>query len=159
MAVDISGLSYFMPIFGFLFVFVIVYALLKKTELLGESSFVNLLISFIVAIIFATLSSAQEYVQTVTPWFAVLMIALFFVLIIVGLSQQKISDIVGKEFALGFVAVLILIFVIAAIKVFPSVFGNAWSEVTKFVTLQSRIAGGIILLIIAGITAFILSKS
>ncbi len=159
MPVDISGLSYFMPIFGFLFVFVIVYALLKKTELLGGSGFVNLLVSFIIAIIFATMSSAQEYVKTVTPWFAVLMIALFFVLIIVGLSQQKISDVVGKEFALGFVAILILIFVIAAIKVFPYVFGNAWSEITEFVTLQSRIAGGIILLVIAGITAAVLSKS
>jgi len=34
MAVDISGLSYFGPVYTFLFVFLVVYALLLKTKIL-----------------------------------------------------------------------------------------------------------------------------
>jgi len=158
MALDISGLSYFMPIFGFLFVFVIVYALLLKTKLLGENMFVNLIISFIVAIIFSVTASAQTYVQQVAPWFAVLMIALFFVLIIIGLSQQKISDIMKPGFVWVFIVLLILVFLISAIKVFPNAFGHAWWDVVGFVTVQARIAGAIILLIIAGIAAWIITR-
>ncbi len=158
MAIDISGLSYFMPIFGFLFVFVIVYALLSKTKLLGENTFINILISFIIAIIFAVTSSTQEYVQTVTPWFVVLIVALFFILIIIGLSQQKIEDIMKPSFVWVFIVLLILVFLISAIKVFPAAFGSAWNDIIGFVTYKERIAGAIILLIIAGITAWIITK-
>jgi len=158
MAIDISGLSYFMPIFGFLFVFVIIYALLLKTKLLGDSKFINVIISFIVAIIFAVFSSTQSYIQLITPWFAVLMIALFFILVIIGLSQQKIGDIMKPGFVWVFIVVLILVFLIAAIKVFPSTFGNAWNNIVYFVTNEARIAGAIILLIIAGLAAWIITR-
>ena len=84
MALDISGLAYFMPIFGFLFIFVIVFALLDKTKILGGVKWIDVLISFIVAIIFATMTSVREYVEQVTPWFVVLVVALFFILVIVG---------------------------------------------------------------------------
>ena len=154
MAIDISGLSYFMPIFGFLFVFVIVYALLSKTELLGDNKFINLLVSFIIAVIFSTLGSMQEYVQTVTPWFVVLVIALFFILIIIGLSQQKISEVMKPGFVWVFIILLILVFLISAIKVF-----SIWQPLKEFVTMEGSIAGAIILLVIAAITAWVLTKS
>jgi hypothetical protein len=51
MVVDISGIYNFMPIFSFLFVFVVVYAILAKTKVLGDQK-VNLLVGFIMAIIF-----------------------------------------------------------------------------------------------------------
>ncbi len=153
MAIDISGLSYFLPIFGFLFVFVIVYALLIKTKILGENMLINLIISFIVAIIFATMSSAEEYVETVTPWFVVLVIVLFFILIIIGLSQQKIADIMKPGFVWVFIVALILIFLISAVKVF-----SIWQPIQEFVTTEARIAGAIILLIIAGLAAWIITK-
>ena len=46
---DISWLSYYMPLFGFLFVFTIMYGVLAKTEILGNSMGVNLFIAFIFA--------------------------------------------------------------------------------------------------------------
>lgn len=154
MALDISGLSYFMPIFGFLFVFTIVYALLAKTKILGDSMFVNLLISFIVAIIFSVMSSAQTYVQVVTPWFAILVIVLFFILIIAGLSPHKLADIIGEKFVWIFIAALIAVFVVSAIFVFP----NLWGQVQNFVTTQAKVAGAIILLIIAALAAWVITR-
>ncbi len=143
-----------MPVFGFLFVFVIVYALLAKTALLGGGKFVNVLVSFIIAIIFATIGSMQEYVRTVTPWFVVLVIVMFFILIIIGMSQQKIGDIVGKKFVWVFIVALILIFLVAATKVFSPI----WFEVRQFITHEGRIVGGIILLVIAVIVAWVITR-
>ncbi|MEK6820692.1 MAG: hypothetical protein AABX71_03195 [Nanoarchaeota archaeon] len=153
MAIDISGISYFLPIFGFLFVFVIVYALLAKTKLLGDSQLINLIISFIVAIIFSTMASVEEYIETVTPWFVVLVIVLFFILIIIGLSQQKISDIMKPGFVWVFIIALIVIFLISAVKVF-----SFWQPIKEFVTTEARIAGAVILLAIAALTAWVLTK-
>ena len=158
MAIDISGVSYFMPIIGFLFVFTIVYALLAKLKLLGENKFINLLVAFIVAIIFSAMSSAQEYVETVTPWFVVLMIALFFVLILVGFRGMDYEKFFTPGVMWVFIAVLIVIFLIAAIKVFPTVFGDLWDQVTDFVTNEARIAGAIILLIVAALAAWVITR-
>jgi len=77
MVLDISGLNYFMPVYGFLFVFLIVFAVLAKTKILGENKFINLIVSIIIGVIFLTMSSVQDYVQMITPWFAVLIICLF----------------------------------------------------------------------------------
>ncbi len=157
MAMDISGLSFFMPLIGFLLVFTIILAVLIKTKLLGENKFINGVVSFIIAIIFATMTNVREYVENVTPWFVVLVIALFFILIIVGLSQQKISDIMKPWFVGVFIAALILVFLIAAIIVFSS-FSGIWDDITDFVTNEARIAGAIILLVIAILAAWVMTK-
>jgi len=157
--IDVSGLSYFMPLFGFLFIFVVVYALLSTKEFLGDSKFVNLLVSFIVAIIFATVAPAQEFVQTITPWFVGLLVSLFFILVLVGMSQKEVGDIIGNKFVWFLVAVLILIFLVSMINIFPHVTGDFWKDFSDFITTEARVAGSLILLVVAAITAWVLSRS
>jgi len=158
MAVDISGASYFMPILSLVFVFVIVYALLLKTKLLGDSVAINLIISFIVSVIFAVFVGTREYVETVTPWFVVLIIALFFILVIVGFSGIKSGEIIKPGFVWVFIILLIGVFILAAISVFPSSVGNAWDSLSNFVIENGRISGAVILLIIAGLVAWVIVK-
>lgn len=158
MVVDISGLSYFMPIFGFLFVFVVVYAILTSTKILGDSKWINLLTSFILASIFSVVSSAQEYLQNVTPWFVILMISLFFILLIIGLSQKKIGDVIGTKFVWIIVIVLIIGFLVSAIKIFPLFFGNSWTSIESFMTNDSRTAGAILLLVIGAVVAWVIAS-
>ena len=150
MPVDISGLGYFLPILSFVFVFVIVYALLQNTKILGGITWIDLIIGFIIAVIFATMSSVEEYVETVTPWFVVLVIVIFFILIIVGMSQQNIGDVIGTKFVWVFIVLLILVFLIAATKVFSP----AWFDVRRFIAHESRIVGGVLLLIVAALVSW-----
>lgn len=154
MVVDISGLNYFMPIFFFLFVLVIVYAILAKTKILGGSKSVDLIVSIIIAVISVTVSSIEEYVETITPWFVVLIIALFFILLVVGMSQHQITDILGKKFVWVFIIILILAFLISATKVFSPV----WEDVKDFISNEGRIVGGIILAIVAAATAWVITR-
>jgi len=165
MAIDISGLNFFMPVFSFLFVFIIIYALLAKSKIIGESKFVNSLISFIIAVIFMSFSSLELYVKTIIPWVAVLVIVVFFVLLL-GMFSSK--DWVPKSwFGWVVVGVLILIFLIAAIKVFNPVFhpdlvvaeGEGTSlleQLREFMT--GGVFGSILLIIVAIIVAWIITK-
>jgi len=166
---DVSGIFFFMPIFSFLFVFVVVYAILAKTKVLGDEK-VNLLVSFIMAIIFINFSSLQLYVETITPWFIVLLVCLFFVLVIIGFAAPK--EIIGKmltpTFAWIVVAILLLIFLIAAIRVFNPMFHPdliiTTSDGSTGVVGQvrnmfgSQFSGSILLLIIGAIVAWVLTK-
>jgi len=165
MALDISGLNFFMPIFSFLLVFVIVYALLVKFKVLGESQFVNVLISFIVAVIFMSFSSLKLYVETIIPWFVVLMVVIFLVLMMGFFVSKDWSP--SSWFSWIIILVLIIIFLVSAIYVFNPVFhpdlGIASGEGTSMLEQAKEYMGGgflgsILLLIIAGVVAWVLTR-
>src|SRR3989344_4743623 len=81
MAVDVSSFVDLMPLLTFLIVFVLVFVVLNKTKVV-DNSFFQLLVSFLLATVFVTASGAREYVQNVIPWFAVLLVCLFFILVL-----------------------------------------------------------------------------
>ena len=167
MVIDISGIYFFMPVISFLFVFLIVWAVLTKTKLLGDTGFINLFVSFIMAIIFMSFSSLDLYVQTIIPWFIVLFIMVFLVLLIAGLSTKDLSKIMSTKFAWAVIAILLVIFLVAAIKVFNPVLHPdlivTSGEGTSLVEQIRYAAGGtvfgtILLIIIAGIVSWVLVK-
>ena len=168
---NIAGLYFFMPVFSFLFVFLIVYAILLKTKLLGESKFVIALISFVIAIIFMSFSTANfstdQYVRTIVPWFAVLLVSVFLVLVLAGLSTKDLGKIMTNKFAWVVIAILIVIFVIAAIRVFNPVFnweygvssGDRPQVISQIRDLFNNAVGGsILLLIVAALVAWVITR-
>ena len=78
---SVSAIGYFMPIFAFLLVFIVVYALLKKTGVLGGAEPVMLFISFILASFFIVEASLVEFVQFSSAWFGVGVVGIFFLLV------------------------------------------------------------------------------
>lgn len=157
MVLDISGIGYLMPLYGFLIVFIVVYALLMKTKLLGGVMWIDLIIAIIIAAIFSTFASAQTYVQNIVPWFAVILIILFLILALIGMGG-KITDIFKPGFLWIFIIVLILAFIFAAVKVFPSSFGSAWNSLADFAKTKAKIFGAIVLIVIAVIVGWIIVK-
>lgn len=168
MAIDISGIFIFMQIFSFLFVFLITYAVLLKTKVLGENNFINILVGFIMAIIFLSYTSLELYVQTLVPWFVVLLVCVFLVLLIGGFSSGKLENIMNKGFGWVVVVILIIIFLIAAIRVFNPVFhpdliitsgeGTSLMEQIFSGTEGGQVFGIIVLLITAIAVAFVLTR-
>ncbi len=167
MPIDISGVYFFMPIFSFLFVFLIVYAILARTKILGEAGFVNLLISFIMAIIFMSFSSLELYVKTIVPWAIVLLVSVFLVLLLAGMSTKELDKIMTKKFAWSIIIILIVIFLISAIKVFNPVFhpdliitsGEGTSLIEQLTySVDGRVAGTILLILIAIVVSWILTR-
>lgn len=158
MAIDISGIAYFMPIFSFIFVFALVFAIIEKTKILGESEnkTVPLLISFFIAIIFVTTQSTRVYIEAVTPWIAVLIVALFFMLLIIVLSQRKIEDVMQPGFVWFFLILAFLIFLVSANIIFSHF--AFWQQLKTTLTTNDRISGGLILIIIGIFATWILVR-
>jgi len=167
MAIDVSAFNYFMPLFGFLLVFVVSYALLTKAKFLGENKFIIILVSFILAIIFVTVSSARQIVLKIVPWFAVLAVLILLIALIIAISQQKIDAIMKPGVAWAFIAVLIVMFIIAAIIVFTPILAPVWEEqpdasptlvaIKQFITSQN-VLGAILVLVVAAITAWVITR-
>lgn len=116
-AVDLSGVTFLAPILAFLIVIIIMFALLKKSEILGENDWINVFISLFVGAIFVGINSVRELVLNVIPWFAVLLVAIFVIMALLGL-MGKTDDVLGKGLGWFFVIVMLGIFVISGIKVF-----------------------------------------
>src|SRR3989344_5097807 len=167
--IDVSGISFFMPVFGFLLVTLVVYAVLAATKILGDHNFFNFFIALIMGVIFLSFSSLQLYVQTVVPWFVVLLFVVFLILLIGGFVGGKPDWIMNKGVGWVVVIILIIVFLIAAIRVFNPVFHpdlvitggengpSMLSQLTDFFG-TSRVIGSVLLLIIAAIVAWVVTK-
>lgn len=152
--VDLSAIQTFAPILAFLLVFTVVFAILAKTKILGESKFVNLLVSFITATLFVAVTSVRDYVVQITPWFAVFMVALFFILLLAGF-HGKIPE--GLTKGVGVIAIvgLLLLFLVSAFFTFSS--DPFVERVTDWVT-RPRVYGALLLLVASAIVSFILTR-
>jgi hypothetical protein len=153
--------QFVMPIFIFLFIFVIFYALLSKIKLFGENPSLNSLIAFSLAVLFVVIPEARKFIELATPWFIVLIVAgLFFVMIfmILGVDSKFIEE-VAKENALVLgiiVGLSILIILFAMSQVFgPGLLDASAAEQTgafasvRKMLFSPKILGFLILLIIA----------
>ena len=151
---DVSWLAYYMPIFGFLLVFTVMYAILAKTKILGEAMGTNLIVSFVFAIIFISFAPGVRYVQTVLPWFVVLIISLFFFLLIVGFSQKDVDAFMKPAISWAFIGLLVVVFLWSAIVVF-----NPFLQpyIDRF-TYDDRISGAVLLLAIAAAASWIMTR-
>ena len=159
MAIDISWISYFAPILAFLIVFVILFALLNRTKLLGENAWLQLFVSFLISTIFVSGAGVRDYVLTITPWFALLIVSLFFVLFIVGFVGKS-AEFMQKGIGIAFILVLIVIFLVSGFIVFSDVIGPYLpGGVAGELIYTSRVFGALLLLAICAIVSWVLVVS
>ncbi len=152
---DIGILEYFVPLFSFIFIFLIVYVLLQKTKILGGKSAVDFIISMVVTILVVLSSSAVELANFMSVWSVVVIVVLVFLFIMVsfwageghgGLPEDM--DIKGIVFW-----VFIIILAIGLTKVFgpvltPFAEGADPNRTILRTIFHPRIVGAIFLLII-----------
>lgn len=156
--IDLSGLGTFMPIFAFILVFTVTYALLAKTKVLGEHKFVHIFVSFCIAIIFIISANAIEYVGAITPFFAAFVVSLLFIMLIVGLIKGNVETFFkGNGFSWFVIIVLIIIFVFSALFLFAPLINQYMAGPKQFL-LQPQILGVLILVAVTAFTAWLLSK-
>jgi hypothetical protein len=94
MVMDVSGISYALPVFTFVLVFVILFAVLKKTQILGGNAAIDVIVSIIIAVIFLSLTDVRTFVEDIVPWFVVVsllaMFFLFFIMFVVVKEPEKL---------------------------------------------------------------------
>ncbi len=168
MPIDVSWLNFYMPVFGFLFVFVVMFAVLLKTNVLGDNVFTNAFVSFIFGIIFITFSPGVDFITTLLPWFVILVISLLLVLVIVGFSQNDMESFMKPWLGWVFIILLVVAFLVSAIVVFNPILGpylpgsgvegeGFLFDVRNFV-FGEQFLGGILLLGVALVASWLIAK-
>src|SRR3989344_1225115 len=90
---DLGVLNYLTPLFTFLFILVISYAVLDKFKLLGDNFAPKAIASFSMAMIFILSTRMLKIVNLATPWFILMIIFGFFIvamLMFMGVKQESI---------------------------------------------------------------------
>ncbi len=150
---SLSMIGYFVPIFAFLLVFIVIYAMLVKTQILGGSSPVMLFVSFILSSFFIVEANLVDFVQFSSAWMSVLIFVLFFVLVILAfIPGIKIGEFFGKGnwFAWVLLVGVLVVFVVSSAYVFN--WAVNWGMVKDW--FGTDWFGMILLLIIAGVVSW-----
>lgn len=115
-----SIVTYFLPIFSFLLVFIVCYAILQKTKVLGNNSGTSLLISLILASFFIVETQLSEFIQFTSSWISVIVIILFFLFVILAFipGKEPLKFISDGWFGWVVLALVIIFFITSATYVF-----------------------------------------
>ena len=150
---SVSAIGYFVPIFAFLLVFIVVYALLKKTGVLGDDAAVLLFISLILASFFIIQTSLVDFVRFSSAWFGVGVVMLFFLLVVLTFLPGKdpLAFLTKNNwFSLVILGLVVAFFIISSAYVFNWMIN--WDLVSSW--LNTDWFGMILLLIIAGLVSW-----
>lgn len=116
-------LGRFSLIFPFLFVLVLIYAVLAKTKILGENGIVQGVVALAVAILFMFSKKAVTVISLMAPWFVILFVFIIFTILAFMLFGVKEADFVSlvKDSAYSttvvyWIIALILIIVLGSIS-------------------------------------------
>ncbi len=167
---DTTLLNYISPIFIFLFVMVLFFAVLEKTKLLGESKGVSALVAFCIALLFMITATATELVRILTPWLVMLIIIsmvfmMFFMFL--GVKPEAIEKAVSNpSFFWPIFIVLLVVLGIALTQVFgPQIASLTQQNSEGFgrnvakIIFHPKILSMLILLLIAAYAIRTVSKS
>ncbi|MBU1204024.1 MAG: hypothetical protein KKG60_03080 [Nanoarchaeota archaeon] len=177
---DVGLLQFFSPVFLFIFVFAIAYAVLDKFDVF-KTGWVKTVISLCMGVLFLFSKDAILFVNFITPWFIVfVVIVMFFIALFLFMGVKKDVMVATVQNQNVYWPVLIILFVLLTISI-VHVFGEKSSpyepgeipdagEVTPSGEVKTResegmralispkLLGAIILLIIMTIAIATLSK-
>ena len=153
MVAPMSAISYFVPIFAFVLVFVVIYSLLAKTKVLGERHGVMVFISFILASFFIVEASLVEFIRFNSAWFAVGVVCVFFIIMLLGfIPGIEVGKFLGNKnwFAWVLLGLIFAFFIISSAYVFNWVVN--WGVLQHW--FSADWFGLVLLLVIAAVVAW-----
>lgn len=134
-------------IFPFLLIFVLIFAILDRTKILGEDKRqINALVSLAIALIFLSFSRAVGVVKNLIPFVAVFAVIILVFLILYGFiasDKEGLKIPVGMKIAGG---IVILIALVIAVLIATS----SWNKFVELLTGGSKITTSIIFIVIIG---------
>lgn len=114
---DIGLLQFATPIFVFLLVFLIVYAILDKLKVISEDRGVNAIIAFAVACLTLLSKQVTALLFFVSPWFVVLFIFILFVVVAFrfsGVEEKAITEYLSKMSLVHYLIIVAVVLIIFA---------------------------------------------
>ena len=158
---DVTGLEHFTNIFVFLFVWLVVYAVLLWTKVLGENKLIYIIVGLLMAIFVIISPLATNVIASVAPFLAVVL--LFVVLLNVALKMLGGEPEAFHSIKAVFLIFIILIVLIAAavkIREQVNITPESQKDLSKTINLifHPKFLGTILILAIAVFTVALLAS-
>ena len=149
-------LEYFLPLFSFILIWIVLYAILQKSKLLGGKPILDGIIGIVISLVALLSGSTFEFVNAIIPGFVMLGIAAVMVLFASSsILKEGIADIPPLQGIVLTLALIIIIWSITAIfgPVFnPYSAGADPSWETLRTLFHPRVLGAIFILIVVSNT-------
>ena len=111
---DFGLMEFILPVFIFILVYAIIFGVLQKIKVLGDSKNLNGWVAFALAALFAIMPGAMEFVTVIAPWFTILVILAFSFLLVfmfMGVTTEQIEKLATDNVVIWTV-IIIGIFII-----------------------------------------------
>ena len=160
---DIAGLQQFSSIFVFIFIWLVVYAILAFSKILGENKAINVIIGLVVGILVLFSPIATGVIEYIAPWFAVIFIFVIFVTIALKLFGATGVESLGSLRTVTFVVIILVLIVgaLSYVRQQVTVPGDNETSVdygkTTTILFHPKILGIIFVMIIAVFTIVLLA--
>lgn len=115
---DLGLGEFLIPIFLFILIYAILYGVLNKVKVFGESKSLNAWIAFGLAVLFAITPGVMDFVAIIAPWFTVLVILAFSFLLVflfLGVKADKLIDIAKDSVVMWTLIILGIIIMIGGL--------------------------------------------
>src|SRR3989344_1074153 len=111
---DIGILDYFSPALVLILIFVLLYGVLEKAKLFGESKGLHALVAFVFGLVFILVEPLRELVVDIVPWFVLLFFFIIIMLIgvmMLGIEQNSIASYVTEYSGVTITLIIIIILI------------------------------------------------
>lgn len=108
---DISGLQNFSTIFVFIFVWLVVYATLSYSKVLGDNKGIHIILGLVIGLLVLFSPIAIGLIEYIAPWFAVVFIFVIFVSMALKLFGATGMESLGSLRTITFVVIIIILVV------------------------------------------------
>ena len=161
---DVTGLQYFSNLFAFLFVWLVVYALLAYSRALGNNHLIHILIGLIIGLFALFSPTVTGAIIVIAPWFALIFV--FAMFISIAGNMFGATDIGGAPAFRGIVLTLVLVILVVGVLIYareqisvPEEINEKsdFSKITN-VLFHPKFIGMVFILIVAVFTVGLLSS-
>ncbi len=130
---DIGLMDFLLPVITFLLIYAIIFGVLQRSKFISDSSNLNAWIAFAVSVLFAMAPGAMTFVSIIAPWFMVMLMIIFSLLLLflfMGVKMDTIENIARKEASIRWTIIIIaiIIIIIGLTSVFGPIFGTPTTE-------------------------------
>jgi|TARA_Y100000310_G_scaffold341734_2_gene441840 hypothetical protein len=149
---DIASLEFLIPLFHFIFISVILYAILQKTKLLGGKSGSDILVSIMLTILVMFTSSALDLAIFMSVWSVVILVILIFLVLLFSFWSKEENFGMPLNIKSLVFWIFIIILIVGLTKVFGPIFTPYSGDDGNLTVLKTlfhpRVIGALVFLII-----------
>lgn len=144
---DVGLLNFFSPLFIFLLLFAVIYALFQWTKIFGDNKVIHSMIAVVLALFGSIFSpSARGLIEFIMPWFTFLVIIGVVVIVLFkmfGVSDDSLTSAVKSPGVMWTILILVIVLIIGALS---HVFGQnqlAYTSDTQSAGIGADQTGGL----------------